>query len=76
MMIFFFKVKPINTPPRNWSMWEIFLLLLLGTHIKGKSSDVFVLLGEPVDVAHSMGQFVTLAQSQICIDDLTGTDVM
>lgn len=57
-------------------MWEIFLLLLLGTHIKGKSSDVFVLLGEPVDVAHSMGQFVTLAQNQICIDDLTGTDVM
>lgn len=50
--------------------------LLLGTHIKGKSSDVFVLLGEPVDVAHSLGQFDTLAQNQICIDDLTGTDVM
>lgn len=45
--------------------------------MKGKSSDVFVPLGEPdvADVGHSLGQFVTLAENQICIDDFTGTDV-
>lgn len=53
-----------------------FFFLLLGTDIKGKGSDVVVLLGESVDVAHSLGQFVTLAQCQIYIDDLTGTDIM
>lgn len=75
MMIFFLKSNQSIHLPGTGRCGRFFLLLL-GTHIKGKSSDVFVLLGEPVDVAHSMGQFVTLAQNQICIDDLTGTDVM
>lgn len=51
-------------------MWEMFAFFL--TVIKGESSDVFVLLGESVHVAHSLGPFVTLAQNQIYIDDLTG----
>lgn len=53
-----------------------FIFWLPGTNIKGKGSDVFVLLRESVDVAYSLGQFVTLAQNQIYIDDLTGTDIM
>lgn len=44
---------------------------MLETNIKGKGSDVSVRLGESVDVAYSLGQFVTLAQNQIHIDDLT-----
>lgn len=36
----------------------------------------FMPLLESVNIVHSLGQFVTLAQNQIYIDDLTETDIM
>lgn len=66
-----FKAAPINTPPRKLIDVGYFFFFLLGTHIKGKSSDTFV--SEPrwqeeaagmVSVGRSVGRHEAFLQNK------------